>query len=141
MPNIYLHSSFLMKLHLCPFLLLIYSIMLWIPVGLELIFCFLKEGVYLMFFLFVCSFKKSLDFGTSKRGCKWKILCTYIRNAKIVMHGLYYIHIWHLNLPCGFAENSPAIACWWKQITCITHLIITWRNKWVCKIGKSANKL
>ena len=61
------------------------------------------------------------------------------------MHGRHCVQIWHLNLPCGFAENFPAIT--WrvmvksKQIVCITHLIIKWRNKWVCKIGKSANKL
>ena len=81
----------------------------------------------------------------SSWGCKWNILCTYIRNVKIVMHDPYCIHIWHLNLPCGFADNFLAMT--WhvlvksKQIVCITHLIITWRNKWVCKIGKSANKL
>ena len=23
------------------------------------------------------------------------------------MHGPYFIHIWSLNLPCGFAENFP----------------------------------
>ena len=69
----------------------------------------------------------------------------YIRNSKIVMYGPYCVHIWHLYVPCGFAENFPAIT--WrvlaksKQIVCITHLIITWRNKWVCKIGKSADKL
>ena len=33
----------------------------------------------------------------------------YIRNVKIVIHGQYCIHIWHLNLPCDFAEKLPAI--------------------------------
>ena len=79
------------------------------------------------------------------RGCKWNILWTYIRNAEIVMYGPYCVHIWHLYVPCGFAENFPAIT--WrvlaksKQTVCITHLIITWRNKWVCKIGKSGDKV
>ena len=75
----------------------------------------------------------------------WFTTCTYIRNVKIVMHDLHCIHIWHLNLPCGFAEHFTTIT--WcvlvksKQIVCMTHLIITWRNKWVCKIGKSPKKL
>ena len=59
----------------------------------------------------------------------WNILCTYIRNVKVVMHGPYCIHIWHLNLPCSFAEKFPART--WRvlvksnQIVCITHLIMT----------------
>ena len=45
-------------------------------------------------------------------------------------------------VPCSFAENFPVIT--WRVFVKskqITHLIITWRNKLVCKIGKSANKL
>ena len=75
-----------------------------------------------------------------KWGCKRNILCTYLRNVKIVMHSPYYIHTWHLNLPCGFTENFPATT--WDMLVKskeITHLIITWRNKWVCKIGKFSN--
>ena len=59
--------------------------------------------------------------------------CTYIRDIKIVMRGPYCIHVWYLNLPCGFAEPFPAIT--WrvlvksKQIACITHLIIVWINQ------------
>ena len=55
------------------------------------------------------------------------------KDAKIVMYGLYCIHICHLRLLCGFTKNFPAIT--WrvlvksKQIVCISHLIITWRNK------------
>ena len=74
------------------------------------------------------------------RGCKWNILWTYIRNAKIVLYGPYCVHIWHLYVPCRFAENFPVIRSR-NYIVCITHLIITWRNKWVCKIGKSPDKL
>ena len=30
------------------------------------------------------------------------------------MYGLYCTHIWHLYLPCGFAEHFPAIT--WARV-------------------------
>ena len=52
-----------------------------------------------------------------KRGRKWNILCTYIRNVEIVMHDLYCLHygiwIYHVILQKTFSPKHGA--CWWNQ--------------------------
>ena len=80
LPNIYLHSLFLMKLHPFPLLLLLY---LAFTACLELAFPFFKKGVYLIGF-FYFSFKESIDFGTSRK----IILCKTTRKLTgwILLH-------------------------------------------------------
>ena len=64
LPNIYLYSLFLMKLHPFTLLLLIYFALNSSVPGIG--FSFFKKGVYLIGF-FVFSFKESIDFGTSRK--------------------------------------------------------------------------
>ena len=63
LPDIYLYSSFLMKLNPCPILLLIYSAMNSSVPGTEFSF-FKKEFTWSVFS--VCSFKESRDFGKDR---------------------------------------------------------------------------
>ena len=53
-----------MKLHPCPFLLLIYYVLNSSMPGIDS--SFKKNGVYLIGFFSVCSFKESPDFGISR---------------------------------------------------------------------------
>ena len=64
LPNAYLYSLFLMKLHPFPLLLLIYFALNSSVPGIG--FSFFKKGVYLIV-VFVFSFKESIDFGTSRK--------------------------------------------------------------------------
>ena len=64
LPNTYLYSLFLMKLHPFPLLLLIYFALNSSVSGIG--FSFFKKGVYLIG-VFCFSFKESIGFGTSRK--------------------------------------------------------------------------
>ena len=68
-----------------------------------------------------------------------KISCVYISGTLRLSYAscivsIYSIQVYHVVLQKIYHNNMarvPEI----KTAKCITHLIITWRNKWVCKIG------
>ena len=65
LPNTYLYSLFLMKLHPFPLLLLIYFALNSSVPGIS--FSFFKKKEFTLSVFYVFSFKESLDFGTSRK--------------------------------------------------------------------------